>query len=35
LRIEVAASLGEAVGVGEKLEDVSQAVVERLTEAIG
>jgi lipoate-protein ligase A len=35
LRIEVAASFGEAVGVGEKLEDVSRAVVERLTEAIG
>ncbi|NCX60600.1 MAG: lipoate--protein ligase family protein [Actinobacteria bacterium] len=35
LRIEVAASLGEAVGVGEKLKDVSRAVVERLTEAIG
>jgi lipoate-protein ligase A len=35
LRIEVPASLGEAVGVGEKLDDVSRVVVERLTEAIG
>ena len=35
LRIEVPASLGEAVGVGEKLNIVSRAAVERLTEAIG
>lgn len=35
LRIDVAASLGDAVGVGEKLDDISRMAVERLVETIG
>ena len=35
LRIDVAASLGDAVGVGDKLDDISRMAVERLVETIG
>lgn len=35
LRIDVAASLGDAVGVGDKLDDISRKAVERLVETIG
>ena len=35
LRIDVAASLADAVGVGEKLDDISRMAVARLAETIG